>query len=489
MKRQLATLGPSPSQEEVVLNANRHGRRLLSLKNQRKAEDLLEAKSGDEVVEITDSMEERLLVCDTADDSKISSIEDKAKDWCLDNGAEEEWDLNDFTDSQMEALNNLESSEVKKSTTQSTATIKTEPVSGEDIVFVGHFISGTYEGPRAVNKTIKQEYISPETLIEYNKSAVGDQKLVPMKEVFGNIYDVQNVYTAGELAGLLSGRHRQRYKKNIDMVEKLKKTILAVQEGTEQAEGSKCEPTTLFKCLEEERLEQEKLEIQHGEQEKLEMQHHEQEKLEAQRHEQGKLEVQHHEQEKLEMQHHEQEKLEVQHHEQEKLEAQHHEQEKLEGQHHEREKLETQCCEQEKLEAQHCEQEKLEAQHHEQEKLETQHCEQEKFEAQCHEQEKLEVQHREQEKLEAQCCEQEKLEAQHCEQEKLEVQCHEQEKLDVQCLQQEKQEAEHEEAIQTTGITGKGPGRGQSHKQVATPPSKGDGYFTPVGTRTRSTRK
>ena len=74
------------------------------------------------------------------------------KDLCLDDGVEEEWDLNDFTDSQMEALNNLESSEVKKSTTTSTATIKTEPVSNEDIVFVGHFIRGTYKGPRAVKK-------------------------------------------------------------------------------------------------------------------------------------------------------------------------------------------------------------------------------------------------------------------------------------------------------------------------------------------------
>ena len=109
---------------------------------------------------------------------------------CLDNGVEEEWDLNDCTDSQMEALNNLESSEVKKSTTTSTATIKTEPVSDEDIVFVGHFVSGTYKGPRAVKETIKQEYISPETLIEYNKSAVGDQKLVPIKEVLGNTHDV-----------------------------------------------------------------------------------------------------------------------------------------------------------------------------------------------------------------------------------------------------------------------------------------------------------
>ena len=67
------------------------------------------------------------------------------------------------------------------------------------------------------------------------------------------------------------------------------------------------------------------------------------------------------------------------------------------------------------------------------------------------------------------------------------MQHHEQEKLEAQHHEQEKQEAEHEEGIQTTGITGKGPGRGWSHKQVAAPQSKGD--FTPVSTRTRSTRK
>ena len=90
MKGQLTTLGLSPSQEEGILNANRHGRRSLSLKNQRKAENLLEAKSGDEVVEITDSMEEQLLQCDTGNNFKISPIEDEVKDLCLDDGAEEE---------------------------------------------------------------------------------------------------------------------------------------------------------------------------------------------------------------------------------------------------------------------------------------------------------------------------------------------------------------------------------------------------------------
>ena len=54
------------------------------------------------------------------------------------------------------------------------------------------------------------------------------------------------------------------------MVEKLKKSILAVQEGTEQAEGSECEPATLFEHLEQERPEHDKLEVQCCEQEKQE---------------------------------------------------------------------------------------------------------------------------------------------------------------------------------------------------------------------------
>ena len=300
------------------------------------------------------------------------------KDLCSDDGAEEEWDIIDFTDSEMEALNNLESSEVKKSTTTSTATIKTEPVSDDDIVFVGHCVSSTYEGPRAVKETIKQEYISPETLIQYNKSAVGDQKLVPINKVLGNIYDVQNVYTADELAKLISGPHGQRYNKNIDMVEKLKKSIPAVQEGTEQAEDSECEPATLFKHLEQERLEQEKLDVQCCEQEKQEAQCLEQDKQGAERLEQEKQEAQCLQQEKKEAQHLEQEKKDMQHCEQEKKEVQHLEQEKQEAQH----------CEQEKKEAQHLEQEKKEAQHLEQEKKDAQHCEQEKKEVQHLEQER-----------------------------------------------------------------------------------------------------
>ena len=90
------------------------------------------------------------------DEENISSVKDKVED---------EWDNNDFTESQFEALNKLESSELNTSTTTTTATVKSEPLSDDDIVFVGHFVSGTYEGLRAVKDSIKQEYISLELLM------------------------------------------------------------------------------------------------------------------------------------------------------------------------------------------------------------------------------------------------------------------------------------------------------------------------------------
>ena len=51
MKQQLSTLRLSPSQEEGIINANRCGRHSLSLRNQRKPEALLEARSAQEVLE------------------------------------------------------------------------------------------------------------------------------------------------------------------------------------------------------------------------------------------------------------------------------------------------------------------------------------------------------------------------------------------------------------------------------------------------------
>ena len=70
------------------------------------------------------------------DEDKISSIEDEAED---------EWDKNEFTQLQIEALNKLESSELNTSTTTTMATVKSEPLSDDDIMFVGHFISSTYK--------------------------------------------------------------------------------------------------------------------------------------------------------------------------------------------------------------------------------------------------------------------------------------------------------------------------------------------------------
>ena len=197
-------------------------------------------------------------------EENISSMEDKAED---------EWDKNDFTGSQIGTLNKTESSELNTSTTTTMATVKSEPLSNNSIIFVGHFISGTYEGPRAVTDSIKQEYISPKLLMQYNESAVGEQKIVPIQEVIDNIYDVRKVYTGDELQEPLGGPHEQRYKKNIEMVEKLNKSIVgeeAVQKGTEQVEAteaSESEAATLFEHLEQERheaqcVEQEKLKAQ-----------------------------------------------------------------------------------------------------------------------------------------------------------------------------------------------------------------------------------
>lgn len=140
--------------------------------------------------------------------------------------------------------------------------------------------------------------------MEYNKSAVGEEKIVPVKEVLANICDVQNVYMADELAELLPGPHGQRYQKNIDMVDKLKKSIVA-QEGTEGVdEGTESEPTTLFERLEQERLEEEKLETQSTENQKLDVQHHKNEEMEVLHHLQQELEVQCHKDDEIEALHH-----------------------------------------------------------------------------------------------------------------------------------------------------------------------------------------
>ena len=48
---------------------------------------------------------------------------------------------------------------------------------------MGEFVSGSYEGPHILAKSIKQEFISPSDLEAYNRSAIGDKdKLVLVQE-------------------------------------------------------------------------------------------------------------------------------------------------------------------------------------------------------------------------------------------------------------------------------------------------------------------
>ena len=90
--------------------------------------------------------------------------------------------------------------------------VKEEPQSDKDIQFMGEFISGTYEGPHTLVKSIYQDFISPSDLEAYNKSANGDKdKLVLVQEKICNVYDVWKVYSKEQLEELLKGVHRNRY--------------------------------------------------------------------------------------------------------------------------------------------------------------------------------------------------------------------------------------------------------------------------------------
>ena len=108
----------------------------------------------------------------------------------------DEWDTIDVTDSQVKNLEKLE--EAATSVVQ--PLVKEEPQSEEDIQFIGEFVNGSYEGPHALVKLIKQEFISPSDLEPYNKSAIGDKdKLVLVQEKISNVYDVQKVYSKEQL--------------------------------------------------------------------------------------------------------------------------------------------------------------------------------------------------------------------------------------------------------------------------------------------------
>ena len=90
--------------------------------------------------------------------------------------------------------------------------VKEEPQSDEDIQFMGEFVSGSYEGPCTLVKSIKQEFISPTDLEAYNKNAIRDKdKVVFVQEKISNVCDVRKVYSKEQLEELLKGVHRNRY--------------------------------------------------------------------------------------------------------------------------------------------------------------------------------------------------------------------------------------------------------------------------------------
>ena len=111
----------------------------------------------------------------------------------------DEWDTIDLTDSWVKNLEKLE--EGAMSVVQ--PLVKEEPQSDNDIQFISEFISGSYEGPRILAQSIKQEFISPSDLEAYNKIAIGDKdKLVLVQEKISNVYDVQTVYEKEQLEEL-----------------------------------------------------------------------------------------------------------------------------------------------------------------------------------------------------------------------------------------------------------------------------------------------
>ena len=93
---------------------------------------------------------------------------------------EDAWDI-DLISSQVKYVEKLEQSVVEP-------VVKREPESDESI---GAFMEGSYNGPRALVNSIKQEYISPEDLDDYNKFATEKHKLVIIQEKIENVYDVR----------------------------------------------------------------------------------------------------------------------------------------------------------------------------------------------------------------------------------------------------------------------------------------------------------
>ena len=225
MVQQLQKLDLSPSQMENVLKANRKGRHRLLLK--RKAGDSVGHSSYPEINTSSkndfidsdkDSTNDTLLALqllkeDMNSQSQLhTAVSLQETERKLNPAASyesgDEWKTINLTDCQVKTLEKLE--EATMSVVK--PLVKEEPQSDKDIQFMGEFVSGSYEEPHTLFKSIKQEFISPSDLEAYNKSAIGDKdKLVLVQEKFSNVYDVWKVYSKAQLEELLKGVHRNRY--------------------------------------------------------------------------------------------------------------------------------------------------------------------------------------------------------------------------------------------------------------------------------------
>ena len=187
MVEQQQKLDLSPSQMENVLKANRKGRHRLLLK--RKARDSVGHSSYHVIDSDKDSTNDTLLALQLLEEdvnsesqlytaASLHETEEKLNP-AASYESGDKWETIDLTDSQVKNLEKLE--ETTTSVVKPMA--KEEPQSDEDIQFIGEFISGSYEGPHALVKSIKQEFISPSDLESYKKSAFGDKdKLVLVQE-------------------------------------------------------------------------------------------------------------------------------------------------------------------------------------------------------------------------------------------------------------------------------------------------------------------
>ena len=201
MKGQLDKIGLTESQKFFVIQANRRG--CLSLKwkaamemktsyheGSISEEELLHDDSSVLAVDISDEMENHLqgdTACNSRPDVLLGSVhEDVSSEHQIPTSRpceDDEWDSIDLTDSQVKCLDKLEES----ADSSVEPVVKKEPVSDDDIQFIGEFVKGSYYGPRILADCTKLEYISPKDLGDYNKYTEEEDKLLTMQEKIENV--------------------------------------------------------------------------------------------------------------------------------------------------------------------------------------------------------------------------------------------------------------------------------------------------------------